>query len=421
MPVGVTDFTKTLTWLVDTPSVTGDEAQICTLIATRLYPALGRDAVVRLGDSLIAGRRTGLPVLLLAGHLDTVPSQGQGPALVEGDRLHGLGSADMKAGLAVMIHLLEDPAVQTGPYDVIGIFYAGEEGPSSDNQLEDVLIKAPWMSQAEFAIVLEPSDGELQLGCNGVINAKVGFTGKSAHSARPWLGDNAVTKAGEWLSVMHHLDPVDTEVDGLVYREVISVTMAMGGIANNIIPPRFDLNVNYRFPPNRSLKEAEAHLAEVCSPADHFEIIDSAPAGPVRLDSPFVTRLAEISGASKAAKQGWTDVARFGAHGIAAVNYGPGESAEAHQVSESVALGDLETVFRTLRTVLGDEDLGEALSPQSPATTQRQVPSSAMPIRKPSQPLSRNRLYCSNSAAERIPESSCQSASELVACTAGQA
>ena len=109
--VGLTDFTTTLTWLVDTPSVIGQEAQICTLIATRLYPALGRDAVVRLGDSLIAGRRTGRPLLLLAGHLDTVPSQGQGPAFVEGDRLHGLGAADMKSGLAVMIHLLEDPAV----------------------------------------------------------------------------------------------------------------------------------------------------------------------------------------------------------------------------------------------------------------------------------------------------------------------
>ncbi len=235
--VGLTDFTTTLTWLVDTPSVTGQEAQICTLIATRLYPALGRDAVVRLGDSLIAGRRTGRPLLLLAGHLDTVPSQGQGPAFVEGDRLHGLGAADMKSGLAVMIHLLEDPAVQAGPYDVIGIFYAGEEGPSSGNQLEDVLTKAPWMSQSEFAVVLEPSDGELQFGCNGVINARASFAGKSAHSARPWLGENAITKAGEWLTAMDRLEPVDTELDGLVYREVISVTRASGGNRQQHHPP----------------------------------------------------------------------------------------------------------------------------------------------------------------------------------------
>jgi succinyl-diaminopimelate desuccinylase len=143
-----------------------------------------------------------------------------------------------------------------------------------------------------------------------------------------------------------------------VYREVISVTRAAGGIANNIIPPRFELNVNYRFAPTRSLKDAEAYLADMCSEADGFVITDSAAAGPVRVDSPFVSKLAEISGAPKAAKQGWTDVARFGVYGVAAVNYGPGETAQAHQVSESVAMADLETVFMNLHSVLGDEDFG---------------------------------------------------------------
>ena len=349
---------ETLIWLVDIPSITGDEGRICTAIATRLYPSLGRDAVVRFSDSLIVGRRTGRPVLLLAGHLDTVPSQGQGPAQVEGGRVRGLGAADMKAGLTVMIHLLEDPGVQAGPYDVIGIFYAGEEGPSSGNQLEEVLTRAPWMSQAEFAVVLEPSDGELQLGCNGIINATVSFEGKSAHSARPWLGENAVTKAGEWLTRLHHLEPAEVEIDGMVYREVISVTRASGGIANNIIPPRFELNVNYRFPPTRSMKEAEAFLADMCSEADGFFITDSAPAGPVRVDSPFVSKLAKISGAPRTAKQGWTDVARFGAYGVSALNYGPGETAQAHQISESVALTDLEAVLENLQSVLGDENSG---------------------------------------------------------------
>lgn len=346
---------ETLAWLVDIPSVTGEESRICTAIAARLYPSVGRDGLVRFSDSLIVGRRSGRPLLLLAGHLDTVPSQGQDPAHVSGGRLHGLGAADMKSGLAVMIHLLEDPGIQAGPYDVIGIFYAGEEGPSSSNQLEEVLLRAPWMSQAEFAVVLEPSDGELQLGCNGVINATVSFEGRSAHSARPWLGENAITKAGEWMTRLHQMEPAEVEIDGMVYREVLSVTRASGGIANNIIPPRFELNVNYRFPPTRSLKEAEAYLARVCSEADGFVIADSAPAGPVRVDSPFVTKLSKVSGAPKAAKQGWTDVARFGVYGVAAVNYGPGETAEAHQASESVELADLETVFRNLHTVLGDE------------------------------------------------------------------
>jgi succinyl-diaminopimelate desuccinylase len=144
----------------------------------------------------------------------------------------------------------------------------------------------------------------------------------------------------------------------MVYREVISVTRASGGIANNIIPPRFEMNVNYRFPPTRSPKEAEAYLAEVCSEADGFVITDLAPAGPVRVDSPFMSRLAKSSGAPRAAKQGWTDVARLGVYGVAAVNYGPGETAQAHQVAESVALSDLETVFEHLRTVL-EEDFGD--------------------------------------------------------------
>jgi len=350
----LTDLIETLTWLVDVPSATGDEARICTEIATRLYPALGRDAIVRIGDSLIVGRRTGQPLLLLAGHLDTVPPQGQAAAYQDRGRLHGLGASDMKAGLAVMVHLLEDPSVQAGPYDVIGIFYAGEEGPSASNQLEEVLTHAPWMNQAEFAVVLEPSDGELQLGCNGIVNATVVFEGKSAHSARPWLGENAVTKAGEWMARIHELKPVPVEIDGLVYREVISVTRAVGGIANNIIPPRFELNLNYRFPPTRSLPEAINHLADLCSDADGFEVTDSAPAGPVRVDTAFFKTLAEVSGAPRAAKQGWTDVARFGAHGVAAVNYGPGETALAHQAQESVALSDLPTVFNNLRQVLGD-------------------------------------------------------------------
>jgi succinyl-diaminopimelate desuccinylase len=347
-------LTETLTWLVDIPSVTRNEARICTEIATRLYPALGRDAIDRIGDSLIVGRRTGRPLVLLAGHLDTVPSQGQGASFVDGDRLHGLGATDMKAGLAVMVHLIEDPGVQAGPYDVIGIFYAGEEGPSAGNQLEEVLTRAPWMQKAQFAVVLEPSDGELQLGCNGIINATVTFVGKSAHSARPWLGDNGITKAGEWMAGLHRLEPVPVEIDGMIYREVISVTRAAGGIANNIIPPRFELNVNYRFPPTRTLEEATAHLAQVCAAADEFEITDSAPAGPVQVDTPFFRRLAEISAAPQTAKQGWTDVARLGAHGVAAVNYGPGETALAHQVEESVALSDLQTVFRHLRQALGD-------------------------------------------------------------------
>jgi succinyl-diaminopimelate desuccinylase len=154
---------------------------------------------------------------------------------------------------------------------------------------------------------------------------------------------------------MHAREPEPVEVEGLVFKEVMAVTKASGGIAGNIIPPAFDVHLNYRFAPNRSLEEAVAHLQEVCAEADEIEIVDAAPAGPVQLDAPFFHRLAEITGAPRTAKQGWTDVARFGQHGIAAVNYGPGETSQAHQAGENVPLADLDRVFTELRAALTAE------------------------------------------------------------------
>lgn len=348
----MTTLADTLAWLVDIPSVTTGEGRIATEIAARLYPALGLDGVDRFGNSLIAGRRTGRPLFVLAGHIDTVPSQGQGPARVQEGRLHGLGAADMKSGVAVMLHLLEDPAVTMGSYDVVGIFYAGEEGPSAGNELEQVLNAALWLQDAELAVVLEPSDGEIQVGCNGIINARVSFVGKSAHSARPWLGENAISKAGDFLAGLHRRQPEVVEIGGLVYREVVSATRAQGGIANNIIPPVFELNLNYRFAPTRTVAEAEAALREICAASDQVEVVDAAPAGPVDTDHVLLDKLAAAAGAARTAKQGWTDVARLGARGIQAVNFGPGETTQAHQADESVALSDLDRSFEALRSIL---------------------------------------------------------------------
>jgi succinyl-diaminopimelate desuccinylase len=345
-------LTETLRWLVDTPSLTGEEGRICTQIAIRLSESIGRPDVERIGSSLVAGRRSGRPLIVLAGHLDTVPDQGQGPAEIRKGRLHGLGSADMKAGLAVIIHLLEDPDVRLGPYDVIGVLYAGEEGPSSGNELEQVLDRVAWLKEAAFAVVLEPSDGEIQIGCNGVINAQVRFTGKAAHSARPWLGENAISKAGEWLAGMHRRPPRPVSLRGLEFTEVMSVTRAAGGIASNVIPAAFELNLNYRFTPDKSIAEAEASLREACAAADEVVVTDSAPAGAIDVDHPFLDRLLAASGAARTGKQGWTDVARFGTHGVPAVNFGPGETSLAHQPGESVAISDLEASFAILKTSL---------------------------------------------------------------------
>lgn len=343
---------ETLRWLVDVPSETGNEGRICTQVAARLLTTFGEAGVARVGNSVVVGSRRGAPLLLLVGHLDTVPPQGQGPARIADGRLHGLGATDMKGGLAVMIHLLEDPAVRTGPFDVVGVFYEGEEGPAAGNGLESVLGRLEWLKEAEFAVVLEPSDGEIQLGCNGVVNARVGFRGVAAHSARPWWGENAISKAGEWLAAMHRRAPEPVVIDGLEYRAVMSVTMARGGVASNIIPAAFDLNLNYRFTPDLTVEEAIQRLRAVCEEADEVEIVDSAPAGPVRADHPVVERLRAVSGAAPAPKQGWTDVARLGTYGVPAINYGPGETALAHTPAESVSLADLGAVHAALRAVL---------------------------------------------------------------------
>lgn len=340
----------TLAWLVDIPSVTGDEDRICGEIAARLTPTLG-EGLIRSGDSLIAGRRTAKPMVLLVGHLDTVPAQGQPPARVEGDRLHGLGASDMKGGLAVMIHLLEE--IQSARHDLVGVFYSGEEGPSSGNALESLLTGFEWLSGARFAVVLEPCDGEIQIGCNGALNAVVTFRGHSAHSARPWLGENAISKAGRWLTRMHELKPVPHLIDGLEYREVMSVTRAAGGIASNVIPSEFSLHLNYRFTPDMSADQARERVIEICSEADSVEVVDLAPAGPVDATHPLVAELAAASGARIAPKQGWTDVARLGVHGVPAVNFGPGETALAHQREESVRLADLPMVYDALARALG--------------------------------------------------------------------
>ena len=342
------DLVTTLIELIDIPSEIGDEGRLCTSLSERLMATWGIDGVERIGNSLIVGKRSVRPLVLLVGHIDTVPVQGQGPATIEDGRVAGLGASDMKSGLAVMVHLLEDPAIRLGPYDVVGVFYDKEEGPADENGLEPLLQLAPWLSEAELAVVLEPTDLELQVGCLGTINATVRFAGHSAHSARPWLGENAITKAGSFLAELHSRAPTSVVVDDLEFKEVFSVTLASGGIANNIIPANFDLNLNYRFGPDKTLDEAETRLREVAASADSIEIVDRAPAGPVPEGNAHLERLARLSGAARTPKQAWTDVARLAEYEIPAVNYGPGETAQAHQVAESVALGNLQVAFDAL-------------------------------------------------------------------------
>ncbi len=337
------NLTETLTFLVDIPSETGNESTIRDAIADRLdgHP------LTSVEDSLVVGQPAAGKIML-AGHTDTVPLQGHVGSRVEDGRLYGLGATDMKSGLAVMIHLLED----LGTDGVVGVFYAGEEGPLKGNQLGSVLDALPALEEAEAGIVMEPTNLEMHAGCQGSVNATVSFIGEASHSARPWLGTNAVTRAGAFLTMMDGLEPEPHPIEGLEFKEVISVTRATGGVANNIIPSRFEMNVNYRFSPDRSLDDAITRLRELCVSADEFEVADSAPAAYPEMSHTLFSDLAASAQAAVAHKQGWTDVAQLAERGVPAVNFGPGETALAHKPGESVRLSDLDWAYQALSSVL---------------------------------------------------------------------
>lgn len=338
------NLADTLAWLVDIPSETGNETEIRDALSSRLdaHP----QTVVN--NSVVVGE-PGPGKILLVGHLDTVPLQGHVGARIEDGRLYGLGATDMKGGLAVMVHLIED----LGTDRVAGIFYAGEEGPLSGNDLGPILDALPGLAEAEAGLVMEPTNREVHAGCQGSINARVSFLGEPGHSARPWGGVNAVTRAGSFLTMMDGLAPEPHPIEGLVFQEVMSVTRAAGGVANNIIPGRFDLNVNYRFSPDRTTEQAVERLREVLSGADEFEVVDSAPAAYPELSHPFFQTLIAIAAAEVSHKQGWTDVAQLAERGIPGINFGPGETALAHKPGESIDLGDLDWVYEVLTRVLG--------------------------------------------------------------------
>jgi len=340
----VPTLAETLAWLVDIPSVTGDEERIRDAIAGRLSSLPQR----KVRRSLVVGE-PGRGKVVLAGHLDTVPLQGNTGARLEEGRLHGLGATDMKGGLAVMIHLLED----LGTGRLVGIFYAGEEGPLSGNDLAPILDSVPGLAESEAAVVMEPTDRELQLGCQGSINAAVWFEGEPAHSARPWLGSNAITRAGRFLTTMDAIEPEPRPVEGLEFKEVVSVTRAHGGVANNIIPSRFELNVNYRFAPDRTVGEAVERLRAICAEADGFKIADAAAGAFPEASHPLFRALGEAAGGAVSHKQGWTDVAQLAERGMPAVNFGPGETSLAHKPGESVRLSDLDWAYESLFQVLG--------------------------------------------------------------------
>ncbi len=352
-------------------SVTGSEGALADALEQR-YRTAG-EQVTRIKNSLVVGRPDpDRPLVLLVGHLDTVPPTDADAVPHESTLPDGTavvvarGASDMKAGNVVAMHLFDDEELRAmSPWALAVVLYAGEEGPASGNELADVLDAAPWLTEAVLAIVLEPTDSQVELGCLGGIHARVHFSGTAAHSARPWQGHNALGAAGPFLAALEARDPVTRSVDGIEFRDVLVPTQAWtGGLGPdgsgraplNVVPDRFTVNVNLRFAPSRDIETAEqelrAELAALAGTAVSIEIVDRAAPAPPRRHDPVVQAFVSAVGATVAGKQAWTDVARFTERGVPALNFGPGATAQAHQRGEWVAVDALVDARVRLRSFL---------------------------------------------------------------------
>lgn len=339
--------------LCDIDSVSDNEGPLADAIeaAVRAHPHLD---VSRVGDTVVARTHLGRDRrVVIAGHIDTVPINGNVPVRdveVDGEpHLWGRGTVDMKAGVAVQLKLaaeLAEPDV-----DVTWIWYDHEEVGEDRNGLRLLAAAHPELMEGDFAILGEPSNGHIEGGCNGTLRAEIRTRGVRAHSARSWVGHNAIHDAAEVLQVLQSYRPRSIEVEGLTFREGLNAVMISGGVAGNVIPDECVVQVNYRFAPSRSVQEATEHVVDLFEGFD-VRVVDAAAGARPGLDAPLAQEFIDAVGATPQPKYGWTDVARFSALGIPAVNFGPGDPTKAHADDESVPVAQIVATEESLRTWL---------------------------------------------------------------------
>lgn len=317
--------------LCDIESVSGNEALLADTVERALL-SIPHLQVDRDGDTVVARTQLGRDQrVVVAGHLDTVPLGGNLPCRVEQGRIHGCGTTDMKSGVAVALRLaahLPEPN-----RDVTYVFYDNEEVEAEKNGLGRVSRNSPEWLAGDFAVLMEPTNATVEAGCQGTLRADVVLRGHRAHSARSWLGSNAVHAAGEVLQRLSAYQPAEVEIDGLVYREGLNAVGITGGVAGNVIPDECRVTVNYRFAPHRSEAEAADVVRRVLAGFE-VEVSDSAPGALPGLSHPAAAAFVSMVGREPQPKFGWTDVSRFSALGVPAVNYGPGDPSVAHQREE---------------------------------------------------------------------------------------
>ncbi|HXY91957.1 MAG TPA: succinyl-diaminopimelate desuccinylase [Acidimicrobiia bacterium] len=344
--------------LVGVRSESHHEAELAATVEERVRARAPSLAVDRVGQSVIARTQFGRSRrVVLGGHLDTVPANGNETPRVEGDVLHGLGSADMKGGIAVLLRLAEElhERPQDARHDVTFAFYECEEVADRYNGLRLILEAAPDVLVGDFAVLLEPTDAWVEAGCQGVIVLEANFEGERAHTARPWMGRNAIHRAAEVLGRLALHESETVVVDGLEYRESLQVVRVEGGIEgkHNVVPDSCRIVVGRRFAPSYTIGQAEAQVRALLDEADSVAVLQAQPAAPPNLADPLVSEFVDGLGLLVRPKLGWTDVARFASRGVPAVNFGPGDPEIAHTAGELVTRDSIERAYGTLAAFVG--------------------------------------------------------------------
>ncbi len=344
--------------LVDIPSVSHEETMIADVLEAELRP-LGHLTVDRIGDNLVARTNLGRTRrLVLGGHTDTVAPDGNEGARIEGDRLYGIGSTDMKGGIATLLELAR--TVTDSAVDVTYVLYAREEVARVHNGLLEIERERPGLLDGDVALLGEPTLGALEAGCQGTLRARVTLAGARAHTARPWMGRNAIHRLGALLAVVNGYEPRRPVVEGCEFREALQAVEVKGGVAGNVVPDTASLLLNYRFAPDRTGEDAVAHVrdmfASVLEPDDVFEIEDISPEARPGLGDPLIAALVERNGLDVRAKLGWTDVAFFAERGVPASNFGPGDATLAHTAGEFVERSWLVETYAALEDLLVNGD-----------------------------------------------------------------
>jgi len=338
---------------VNIPSESREEDEIREHLLDLVPPELSAEYAHDEAFFFLPERRPGAPLVVLAGHYDTVPAQDNLPGRIEQEAVHGLGASDMKGGVAVAIELMRDLAVERpGPYDTALLLFGREELPPEHNPLPALFAGSSAIHDAALAILLEPTDGKVHAGCLGHISARLSFRGVSGHSARPWQADNAIERAFDGLGPLFEHGPRDAVVGGLTFKEVLSVTRFEAGIADNVIPDLAVATVSFRYAPDRSPASARSYLEELVGDRAEIEITGDSPPGEVVVANPLIEALVGSGARGIEPKQAWTNVADFTAHGVDAVNFGPGHTERAHRRDELIEIAALVHAYETLRRFL---------------------------------------------------------------------